>query len=251
MRHQRCAAARELRAGTEFPAIGIGDNLATVNCSATLPEGAATSITTAKEASMSAPILKTDILFAQRLLSAAGLYGGKLDGLFNDALDQAESAFDKIGNDIATALGRFDMRSEGAIATLLPKAQELARKFMKTAVTSPFQVKILSGTRNYTEQNALFAKRPKVTNARGGQSNHNFGIAWDVGIFVDGKYLTGKNAKEDKAYADLAAQIKGALQGIEWGGDWKTFKDAPHYQLASGKSVAQIRALFEKGKAYI
>jgi len=200
---------------------------------------------------MSAPILKTDILFAQRLLSSAGIYSGKLDGIFNDALDKAEMAFDKTGDDIAKELGRFDPRSEDAIATLLPQAQRVARKFMKTAAGAPFQVKILSGTRNYTEQNALFAKRPKVTNARGGQSNHNFGIAWDVGIFVDGKYLTGKNAKEDKAYADLAALIKGAIEGIEWGGDWKTFKDAPHYQLASGKSVSQIRALFEKGKAYV
>src|SRR5205807_8756277 len=35
-----------------------------------------------------------------------------------------------------------------------------------------------------------------TVNARGGQSNHNFGIAWDVGILDDGKYLTGNSSKE-------------------------------------------------------
>jgi D-alanyl-D-alanine carboxypeptidase len=51
--------------------------------------------------------------------------------------------------------------------------------------------------------------------------------------------------------AEIEDRYSVRTNGLEWGGDWKTFKDAPHYQLASGKSVAQIRALFEKGKAYI
>ena len=200
---------------------------------------------------MSAPLFKTDILFAQRLLSSAGLYTATLDGKFNADLDKAELEFDNFFKETATTLGSFDPRSEGVIATLMPKAQVVARNFMKIAVTAPFQVKMLSGTRTFAEQDVLFHQRPKVTKARGGQSNHNFGIAWDVGIFIDGKFLTGKNAKEDKAYADLAVSIKANLPGIEWGGDFKSFKDAPHYQLATGKTVAQCLALLEKGKPYV
>jgi peptidoglycan L-alanyl-D-glutamate endopeptidase CwlK len=67
----------------------------------------------------------------------------------------------------------------------------------------------------------LFAKRPKVTNARGGQSNHNFGIAWDVGIFENGKYYASDTQKEDKAYVELGGFIKANVPGLEWGGDWK------------------------------
>jgi len=217
-----------------------------------MPAAAATTCGEIKrEHPMSAPLFKTDILFAQRLLSSAGLYSGRLDGKFNADLDKAETEFDKFFKDTADQLGSFDPRSEAAIATLLPKAQVMARKFMQIAVKQPFQVKLISGTRTFEEQDALFRQRPKVTKARGGQSNHNFGIAWDVGIFVDGKFLTGKNAKEDKAYADLAASVKAKLQGIEWGGDFKSFKDAPHYQLATGKTVAQVLALLEKGKPYV
>jgi peptidoglycan L-alanyl-D-glutamate endopeptidase CwlK len=122
---------------------------------------------------------------------------------------------------------------------------------MNAAKGSPFVVKLLSGTRSYAEQDILFQKRPKVTNARGGQSNHNFGIAWDVGIFVNGVYYEGKNAKEDKAYDDLANIIKAAVFDIEWGGDWKSFKDKPHYQLATSKTVQECRLLLEQGRAYV
>ena len=217
---------------------------------AALAPGRPHAVTQQEGLPMSAPLFKTDILFAQRLLKSAGLYVGKLDGKFNSDLDKAEAEFDKFFKDTADQLGTFDQRSETAIATLLPKAQVMARKFMQIAVKQPFQVKILSGTRTFEEQDALFAKRPKVTNARGGQSNHNFGIAWDVGIFVNGKFLTGKNAAEDKKYADLAAAAKAKLD-VEWGGDWKTFKDMPHYQLKTGKSVKQILALLKLGKPYV
>src|SRR6478735_5807766 len=82
----------------------------------------------------------------------------------------------------------FDKRTEGNIATLVPKAQEKARQFM-TAILPILEekgctAKIISGTRSYDEQDDLYAKGrtvagAKVTNARGGYSNHNFGIAWD------------------------------------------------------------------------
>lgn len=199
---------------------------------------------------MSAPIFKADTLFAQRLFASCGLYHGTLDGRWGPLTQAAQDAFDAFYAETATALGRFDPRSEGIILTLLPKAQVAARKMMKAAQSMPFVVKLLSGTRSYAEQDRLFAQRPKVTNARGGQSNHNFGIAWDAGIFVDGHYYEGRNAKEDKAYADLARTVKAAVPDIEWGGDWRSFKDMPHYQLSTGKSVAQCRALLETGRAY-
>jgi peptidoglycan L-alanyl-D-glutamate endopeptidase CwlK len=200
---------------------------------------------------MSAPLFKDDILFTQRLLASCGMYAGKIDGKFGQKTQDALDAFDEFYNQTANELGRFDTRSEAVISTLLPKAQIAARKCMNAAKGAPFVVKLLSGTRSYAEQDMLFAKKPKVTNARGGQSNHNFGIAWDVGIFVNGVYYEGKNAKEDKAYVDLAKLVKAAVPGVEWGGDWKSFKDKPHYQLATDKTVQECRALLEQGRAYV
>ena len=34
--------------------------------------------------------------------------------------------------------------------------------------------------RTFAEQDALFLKRPKVKNAKGGQSYHNYGLAFDI-----------------------------------------------------------------------
>lgn len=200
---------------------------------------------------MSSPLFKTDILFIQRLLSSSGLYTGKLDGKYSPLLQLAEDKFDTLFVTSAKKYGIFDTRSEGVMQTLMPKAQDAARQFMQLAAKAPFTVKLLSGTRTYAEQNVLFTKRPIVTKARGGQSNHNFGIAWDVGIFVDGKYYEGKNNKETKAYVDLSKLIMPTMDKIiEWGGNWKSITDMPHYGLLTNKSISQVRTLFEAGKPY-
>lgn len=193
---------------------------------------------------------KGDLLFEQRLLACGGFYTDKLDGLWGrnsrEAAVDAQNSFDNY----RLQYGSFDQRSEGNIVTLLPKMQIKARQILAIGNRNGFHIQILSGTRTYAEQDVLFGQRPKVTNARGGQSNHNFGIAVDVGLFSDkGKYLAGSTRAEEKAYTDLAKAVKAAVDGIEWGGDWKSFKDQPHYQLnVGGLLITQVRKLFEVGK---
>lgn len=124
---------------------------------------------------------------------------------------------------------RVDDRSEKAIATLLTQVQPYARELVHKAAFAGITVKILCGLRTYDEQDTLYAQgRTKpgriVTRARGGFSSHNFGIAFDIGIFEGDRYL-GESPK----YTDVGAI--GVALGLEWGGNWKTFKDLPHFQL--------------------
>jgi peptidoglycan LD-endopeptidase CwlK len=140
----------------------------------------------------------------------------------------------------------FDSRTEKNLATLLPGAQELARVFMRRVLAAGINARIIDGSRTFAEQDALYAKGrtrpgPKVTNARGGQSNHNFGIAWDIGIFSGNSYLP-----ESPLY-EKAGPI-GRAMGLEWGGDWKSLKDRPHYQCKTGKSTKELRQLVQEGK---
>ena len=200
---------------------------------------------------MSAKLFQKDVLFLQRILAVSGFYIGPFNGKWTSNVDAAEQQFLARYEQIKGQAGAFDSRTESCIMSLIPAAQVKAREFMNAIKGRPLTYRIISGTRTYAEQDALFAQRPKVTNARGGQSNHNFGIAWDVGIFENGKYYAGDTKKEDKAYVELGAFIKANVPGLEWGGDWKSFVDKPHYQLATGKSVAQVRALLEKGKPYV
>src|SRR5438132_921570 len=130
----------------------------------------------------------------------------------------------------ATATGPLaDPRSEQNIATLLPPVQPIACALIAAAAAAGIAIKVISGTRTYEEQNALYEQgRTKagriVTNARGGYSNHNFGIAFDIGVFEGGRYL-------DESPKYRAVGVLGTDLGLEWGGNWKTIQDEPHFQL--------------------
>lgn len=194
---------------------------------------------------MSAPL---DVLFRQRLLSCSGFYAGAMDGQWGPNTDAADKAFHAESLKQQTIGGTFDPRTEAVIVTLLIQAQSKARDFMRVAGPT---CKLTSGTRTYAEQDSLFAQRPKVTNARGSQSNHNFGIAWDAGLFLNGHYLTGATKAEEASYLAMVQTIKAHVTGLEYGADWKTILDVDHYQLATGKSLSQVRAAFEAGKPFV
>jgi len=143
-----------------------------------------------------------------------------------------------------------DPRSAANIATLLPAARRAALALLAAAndgrLGAGIVVKIIGGTRTYAEQDALYAQGrtapgPMVTDAPAGYSNHNFGIAFDVGIFNGGVYLA-----ESPLYGKVGAI--GRAQGLEWGGEWLVFTDEPHFQLHSGCTLAEQRELVAEGK---
>ena len=205
---------------------------------------------------MGVEIFRADVMFFQRLMKSCKLYAGDLDGDWGPLSQGAWDALNQLYLATLKTYGSFDARTEGNIATLLPAAQRAARIFLTSAKTFKYQVQILSGTRTYAEQTTIYAQgRTKpgniVTNAKAGSSNHNFGIAFDVGVFSGKTYFTGKTAAETQAYIDLRNHTKSATPSLDWGGDWKSSKDRPHYELHSGKSTTQVRALLEQGKAFV
>jgi len=202
---------------------------------------------------MSYQLLKHDVLFYQRFLKVAGYYNGLLDGQWGPITNTADAEFVEQSKLIAQQYGTFDAASESNIITLLPLAQVEARKFLIIAKDNNQDIRILSGTRTYDEQDSLYQHgrngdtRPIITNARGGQSNHNFGIAWDIGIFANGSYV-----ENDIPYKSFAAISLPLMKTIEWGGNWISFKDYPHYQLKPvSESESVIRGLFEAGNVYV
>lgn len=142
------------------------------------------------------------------------------------------------------ATDRVDDRSEAVIATLQKEAQPYMRSLIHAAAGQGMTVKAISGNRTYEQQNVLYAQGRTapggiVTNARGGQSNHNFGVACDFGIFVDSVYIdeavdhhSFSGATMDKMYSALGAI--GIGLGLSWGGSWSSIKDMPHFELRPG-----------------
>jgi peptidoglycan L-alanyl-D-glutamate endopeptidase CwlK len=192
---------------------------------------------------------KADPMFWQRFLKCAGFYKDGIDGDFGPNSMQAAHDFEQKSIELGNELGSFDGRSENNIQTLLPAAQTKAREFMKAIQTAGVTIKIISGTRTFAEQDQLYRQGrdlpgPKVTKARGGQSNHNFGVAWDIGVFQNGQYLD-----ESPLYEQVGGIGKGLR--LEWGGDWAGFQDEPHFQVVREDDLHEIAVKFQQGVAYV
>jgi peptidoglycan L-alanyl-D-glutamate endopeptidase CwlK len=115
--------------------------------------------------------------------------------------------------------------------------------------------------RTFAEQDALYAQGrtkagAKVTNARGGASYHNYGLAIDIVLLVDkdkngsfetASWETNKDFDNDKIadWMEIVAIFK--RYGFEAGIDWK-FMDAPHFQKSFGYSIKQLQDLFHTNK---
>lgn len=216
---------------------------------------------------MSAPLSREDILFRQRLLKAEGYYTGKLDGAWGPKMHSAAHSFDMMQEHI-DALHRVDGRSLTSILTLALPMQEKACQIIEALHLwrKGVVAKVVSGTRTYAEQDALYAQGrryvpsaaitwhvvdPKliVTHAQGGESNHNFAIAIDIAIWRNCVLL--EKTKDDHVYKEAGEYVMSVVKGIEWGGNWLGGKvDYPHFQLATGLSVHEIRRRFEIGAAY-
>jgi len=133
------------------------------------------------------------------------------------------------------------------LAALHPVVANAGRGLLERCAGTGLALLVTQGLRSWEEQDALYAQgRTKpgriVTHARGGQSYHNFGLAFDV-VVLDSM---GK-AEWDPAHPgwQTAGQIGKAL-GLEWGGDW-TKKDLPHFQHTGGLSTERCRALYPGG----
>lgn len=114
--------------------------------------------------------------------------------------------------------------------------------------------------RTNAEQEALYAigrTKPgkKVTNARAGQSWHNYGRAIDIVLLVD----RDKNGTFESASWETNVDFDGdgrsdwrevvdifKRYGWEWGGEWK-FTDMPHFQKTGGKTIAMMQKKYPKG----
>jgi peptidoglycan LD-endopeptidase CwlK len=115
----------------------------------------------------------------------------------------------------------------GMKAIVVTKVLEI----IKEAYDEGIYVLITDGYRSYAEQDALYAQGrtkpgPIVTNAKGGQSNHNKGIAVD--FCLTNKEGTAAYWTVNKDWKRVVAIAKS--KGFEWGGDWTSFKDNPHLE---------------------
>lgn len=117
----------------------------------------------------------------------------------------------------------MDARSEKSLAGVHP---DLVRVVRRAAVLAPAAFTVTEGLRTLARQKQLVAAGASQTM----RSRHLTGHAVDLGAMVGGKLRW-----DWPLYQKLSTVMKQAASlehvALEWGGDWKTFKDGPHYQL--------------------
>jgi peptidoglycan L-alanyl-D-glutamate endopeptidase CwlK len=106
--------------------------------------------------------------------------------------------------------------------------------------------------RSIAEQNVLYNQKPKVTNAKGGQSIHNYGLAFDYVIMLDkdnnGTFETIEWDLKSPYHKVVVDYFKS--KGYEWGGSWSTFKDYPHFQKAFGHTWQSLKRKLDTGDSF-
>ena len=109
---------------------------------------------------------------------------------------------------------------------------DLIRVVEHATLVIPFDVYVVEGVRTIERQKKLVAiGASKTLNSR-----HLTGHAVDLAPMVD---VDGDGKPELRwdwpLIRQIAAQMKKSAEALciplEWGGDWFTFKDGPHYQL--------------------
>lgn len=131
--------------------------------------------------------------------------------------------------------------SSRSIEDLNYPTRERAKKFLAECTKAGITVLIYCTKRSNAEQDGLYAigrtiPGKIVTNAKAGQSWHNYGAAFDFVPMVYGKPQWG----DKDLYAKCGAIAESV--GLEWAGRWRTFKETAHCQYRGGLTLAQARA---------
>lgn len=172
--------------------------------------------------------------------TVAQAYTFGVEGMTTLSADEKGNASEKW--DSYSSLSTGDAATDKKIATLHSDIQNKVKAFiLKADNRFGIKTRVTDGYRTVEEQDALYAKGrtaegQKVTNARGGYSNHNFGLAIDIVPMENGK------PNYNSSQYPLLGRI-GESVGLEWGGRFKSIVDMPHFQDLKSMSLKELRAL--------
>lgn len=134
-----------------------------------------------------------------------------------------------------------------------PKLQMKAGQLIEECGRQGLRIAIGDTLRTVAEQNALYAQgrtRPGtiVTNSPGSSysSYHMWGTAFDI-YRNDGKGAYNEEGRFFERVGGIGKNI-----GLEWGGEWKSIVDKPHFQLPDwGSTTAGIKKLYRTPEEFM
>ena len=140
------------------------------------------------------------------------------------------------------------------INALHPALQDKLYQLVELCEKKGIIIAIGECLRTVAEQDALYAQGRTtpgsvVTNAKGStySSMHQWGVAFDfyLKMDVDGDGKTSDDSFNNSTGLFEAVGQIGKSIGLEWGGDWKSIKDRPHFQLPDwGSTASKLKSTY-------
>jgi peptidoglycan L-alanyl-D-glutamate endopeptidase CwlK len=149
-----------------------------------------------------------------------------------------------------------DSVSEQRLLQVAPGLARLIRQLAASLAAESVYVRVVQGMRSWDAQNVLYAQGRSVpgsivTNVQGGYSYHNFGMAVDL---VPSEFAPDQPYNPDwnpQHPTWKTMETAGVALGLDSGAEWRTFPDAPHFQLTNQFPEAEpsdeVRQLFTDG----
>lgn len=132
---------------------------------------------------------------------------------------------------------------------LQPHVRSMAEQLLDTAKAAGIPLTVTFTRRSLARQAALFAQGRTapgsiVTNAKPGESFHNYGLALDVVptellALPDWGDTPDKQARTDALWRKVGAIGKGI--GFRWGGEFHSIRDRPHFEWSGSLTLADLR----------
>jgi peptidoglycan L-alanyl-D-glutamate endopeptidase CwlK len=132
------------------------------------------------------------------------------------------------------------------LTDLHPVVREKAQAFIEKARLQSIDLLVTSTYRDNESQAALYAQgRTKpgliVTNAKPGQSWHNWRCAFDVVPLRNGKPVWGTTGIDGDLWRKVGEL--GESVGLEWAGRWTgKLREMAHFQYTGGLTLAQLQS---------
>ncbi len=204
-------------------------------------------------------VLLEQVRRIQIKLNAVNFNAGNPDGIFGPKTANAVTRFQSVNglvmNGIVAPRTRQQLFNPNppddyskrptskSLTSLNPYVASLARQFLDLCTKNGLEVTVLAAFRSWDDQDALYAQGRTapgdvVTDVMGGDSYHNWGLAFDCAPLVNGTVDWNAIDKFNQMGA-LGQQV-----GLEWGGNWTSSSvklvDKPHFQYTFGLNTEQL-----------
>lgn len=134
------------------------------------------------------------------------------------------------------------------LETLAPAAKDVISKLLDIGYANNLNVQVHSAYRSPAEQDKLFASGRTlpgkiITNARGtpvAQSSHCYRLAVDLHFDMNKDGIAEWDMALYQKLWDLAVEAGLDKKGLRWGGNWKSFREGPHFEVTFGKTWQEL-----------